>query len=93
MKSVDRQIKKQINTQVKLVESLSVLSFLPVGAEPGRVKRESRMTCMRMLRMPPFVTPKSGEKPYLEVLPDIACGVIIQATISVLRLVKNMPIN
>ena len=28
---------------------------------------ESRITCMRMLRTPPFFPPKSGEKPYLEI--------------------------
>ena len=41
------------------------LSFLPaphIGAEPGRAKGESRITCMRMLRTPPFFPPKSGEK-------------------------------
>ena len=44
-----------------------------MGAEPGRAKRESRITCMSMLRKPPFFLPKSGEKPYLE---DSACGAI-----------------
>ena len=45
------------------------LSFFPphIGAEPGRAKEESRITCMRMLRTPPFFPPKSGEKPYLEI--------------------------
>ena len=40
------------------------LYFLPapIGAEPGRAKEESRITCMRMLRTPPFFPPKSGEK-------------------------------
>ena len=41
------------------------LPFLPaphIGAEPGRAKGESRITCMRMLRTPPFFPPKSGEK-------------------------------
>ena len=53
----------------RLVQSLNSL-FLPppIGAEPGRAKRESRITCMRMLRTPPFFPPKSREKPYLEVL-------------------------
>ena len=40
------------------------LSFLPtpLGAEPGRAKEESRITCMRMLRTTPFFSPKSGGK-------------------------------
>ena len=51
------------NTWSSLVQSLNS-PFFPsfIGAEPGRAKRESSLTCMRMLR-----TPKSGEKPYLEV--------------------------
>ena len=56
-----------------LVQSLNSPFFPPphIGAEPGRAKEESRITCMRMLRTPPFpppTPPKSGEKPYLEVL-------------------------
>ena len=37
-----------------LVSPVPELSFLPaphIGAEPGRAKGESRITCMRMLRM------------------------------------------
>ena len=35
----------------KLVQSLNSPFFPPhIGAEPGRAKRESRITCMRMLR-------------------------------------------
>ena len=50
-----------------LVQSLNSPFFPPhMGAEPGRAKRESRITCMRVLRIPPFFPPKSGEKPYLE---------------------------
>ena len=46
-----------------LVQSLNSPFFPPhVGAEPGRAKEESRITCMRMLRTPPFFPPKSGEK-------------------------------
>ena len=53
----------------KIVQSLNSPFFPPhIGAEPGRAKRESRITCMRMLRTPPFFPPKSREKPYLEVL-------------------------
>lgn len=58
--------------------SVPELFFLlaPIGAEPGRAKRESRITSMRIPRTPPFF-PKIGEKPYLEVLfPDLARGVI-----------------
>ena len=52
-----------------IVQSLNSPFFPPpIGAEPGRAEGESRITCMRMLRTPPFFPPKSGEKPYLEVL-------------------------
>ena len=51
-----------------LVQSLNSPFFPPhIGTEPGRAKEESRITCMRMLRTPPFFPPKSGEKPYLEI--------------------------
>ena len=51
-----------------LVQSLNSPFFPPhIGAEPGRAKRESRITCMHMLRIPPFFPPKLGEKPCLEV--------------------------
>ena len=45
------------------------LSFLPAPyrAEPGRAKEESRITCMRMLRTPPFFPPNRGKKPHLVV--------------------------
>ena len=58
-----------MNFRVELVQSLNSPFFPPhIGAEPGRAKEESRITCMRMLRKPPFPPPpKSGEKPYLEV--------------------------
>ena len=69
-----------------------------IGTELGRAKEESRITCMRMLRTPPFFPSKSGEKPYLEVL--FRFGLWrdflrdnIQATISAFRLIKNMSIN
>ena len=36
---------------LRLVQSLNSPFFLPpIGAEPGRAKGESRITCMRMLR-------------------------------------------
>ena len=58
---------QQVNRLV--VQSLNSPFFPPfIGAEPGRAKGESRITCMRMLRTPPFFSPKSGEKSYLEVL-------------------------
>ena len=52
---------------------------------------------MRMLRKPPFFHPKSGEKPYLEVLSRFGLwrdflNDNIQATISAFRLIKNMSI-
>ena len=40
-----------------VVSPVLELSFLPalyIGAEPGRAKEESRITCMRMFRTPPF---------------------------------------
>ena len=52
----------------EVVQSLNSPFFPPhIGTEPGRAKEESRITCMRMLRTPPFFPPKSGEKPYLEI--------------------------
>ena len=51
-----------------------------------------------MLRTPPFFPPKSGEKPYLEVLSRFGLwrdflNDNIQATISAFTLIKNMSIN
>ena len=38
-------------TRRRLIQSLNSPFFPPpIGAEPGRAKRESRITCMRMLR-------------------------------------------
>ena len=82
-----------------VVQSLNSPFFPPhIGAEPGRAKEESRITCMRMLRTPPFFPPKSGEKPYLEVFSRFGfwrnfLNDNIQATISAFRLIKNMSIN
>ena len=57
-----------------IVKSLNS-PFFPtpsIGAELGRAKRESRITCMRMLRTPPIpaakIKKKMGEKSYLEVI-------------------------
>ena len=82
-----------------LVQSLNSPFFPPhIGAQPGRAKEESRITCMRVLRMTPFFFPKSGEKPYLEVLSRFGLwrdflNDNIQATISSFRLIKDMSIN
>ena len=82
-----------------LVQSLNSPFFPPhIGAEPGRAKEESRITCMRMLRTPPFFPPKSGEKPYLQVFSRFGfwrnfLHYNIQATMSAYRLIKNMSIN
>ena len=82
-----------------LVQSLNSTFFPPhIGAEPGRAKEESRITCMRMLRTPLFFLPNRGEKPYLEVLSRFGLwrdflNDNIQATISAFRLIKNMSIN
>ena len=82
-----------------LVQSLNSPFFPPhIGAEPGRAKEESRITCMRMLRTPPFFPPKSGEKPYLEELSRFGLwrdflNDNMQATLSAFRLIKNMSSN
>ena len=45
-----------------VVQSLNSHFFPPnLGAEPRRAKRESRITCMRMLRTPPFFPPNRGK--------------------------------
>ena len=45
-----------------IVQSLNSPFFPPhIGAEPGRAKEESRITCMRMLRTPPFFPPNRGK--------------------------------
>ena len=42
---------KSLKVRNSLVQSLSSPFFPPpLGAEPGQAKRESRITCMRMLR-------------------------------------------
>ena len=86
-------------TSEKIVQSLNSPFFPPhIEAEPGRAKEESRITCMRMLRTPPFFPPKSGEKPYLVVFSRFGLqrdflNDNIQKKISVFRLIKNMSIN
>ena len=76
---------------ISLVQSLNSPFFPPhIRAEPGRAKEESRITCMHMLRTPPFLPLKSGGKPYLEVFSRFGLWCVflndnIQETISVFR--------
>ena len=52
------------NVSGQLVQSLNSTFFPPhIGAEPGRAKRESRITCMRMLRTPPFLPHSRHQRP------------------------------
>ena len=87
----------QLTTTIQLVQCLNSPFFPPhIGAKPERAKEESRITYMRMHRTPPFLPPKSGEKPYLEVLSRFGLwrdflNDNIQATIFAFRLIKNMP--
>ena len=85
------------SSETDVVQSLNSPFFPPhIGTEPGRAKEESRITCMRMLRTPPFFPPKSGEKPYLEIFSRFCLWrdfLITQATISAFRLNKNISIN
>ena len=65
--------KAKIETEVtssRLVQSLNSPFFPPpMGSEGGWAKSESIITCMRMLRTPPFPpSPQIGGNPYLEVL-------------------------
>ena len=73
-----------------LVQSLNSPFFPPlIGAEPGRAKEESRITCMRMLRTPPFSPTNRGKKPYLEVLSRFR----LWRDFLNCRPVKNMSVN
>ena len=82
----------------ELVQSLNSPFFPPlIGTEPGRAKEESRITCMRMLRTPPFFPPNRG-KTIFEVLSRFSLwrnflNNSVQATISAFRSVKNMSVN
>ena len=61
----------------RIVQSLNSPFFPPhIGAEPGRAKEESRITCMRMLRTPPFFPPNRGKNHIWKYFPDLACGAI-----------------
>ena len=60
-----------------LVQSLNSPFFPPhIGAEPRRAKRESRITCMRMLRIPPFFPPNREKNHIWKHVSDSACSVI-----------------
>ena len=49
-------------TCIYVVQSLnSPFSPPHIGAEPEQAKRESRITCMRMFRTPPFFPPNRGK--------------------------------
>ena len=63
-----------------LVQSLNSPFFPPpIGAEPGGrgTKRESRITCMRMLRTSPYFPPKSGENHIWKYFPESVCAAIL----------------
>ena len=47
-----------------------------IGPEPGRAKRESRITCMRMLITPSFFPLNRGKNHIWKYFPDSACGAI-----------------
>ena len=82
-----------------IVQSLNSPFFLPhIGAEPGRAKEDSKITCIGILRTPPFLPPKTGGKTYLEVFSRFGLwrdflNDNIQETISAFRLIKNRSIN
>ena len=60
--SCDHYLRHVRKTWQKVVQSLNSPLFPPlIGAEPWRAKEESRITCMRMLRTPPFF-PQIGVK-------------------------------
>ena len=92
-------LKPPLGMRKHIAQSLNSPFFPPhIGAKPGRAKEESRITYMRMLRTPPFFSPKSGEKPCFVVLSRFGLwrdflNDNIQATISVFRLIKTMSIN
>ena len=84
-----------IMTCMYIVQSLNSPFFPPhIGAEPVRVKEESRITCMRMRRTPPFFPPNRGKTIFSrfglwrDFLNDNT-----QAIISAFRLIKNVSIN
>ena len=70
----------------------------PYGAKPGRAKRESRITCMRMLRTPLFFPPNRGKNHIWQYFPEAACGAIFWIIIYKQQFlhsdwVKNISIN
>ena len=63
----------QVGSRRGLVQSLNSPFFPPpIGAEPGRAKGKSRITCMRMLRTPPFFPPNRGKNHIWNYFPDSA---------------------
>ena len=69
--------KKFFTSGVFLVQTLNSSFFPPnIGAEPGRAKRESRITCMRILRIPPFFPPNRGKNYIWKYFPDLVCSAI-----------------
>ena len=63
----NRELTLKCKFKCYVVQSLNSPFFPPhIGTEPGRAKEESKATCMRMLKTPPFF-PQIGGKPYLEV--------------------------
>ena len=84
--AVEDLINSKLNNKRKLarlitqyiVQSLNSPFFPPlIGAEPGRAKEESRITCMRMLRTPPFFPPIRGENHIWKYVSDLACAAIL----------------
>ena len=73
--------KSSQNTYETLVQSLNSPFFpLYILAEPGQAKRESRITCMRMLRTPFFLSNR-GKNHIWKYFPDSACGAIFRVII------------
>ena len=97
--SILRDFTGKTTAYKSLVQSLNSPFFPPhIGTEPGRAKEESRITCMRMLRTPPFFSPQIGGKTIFESVFQIWLVAqfsewYLQATISAFRLIKTMSIN
>ena len=70
-----------ILTSSDLVQSLNSPFFPPpLGAEPRQAKRESRITCMHMLRIPPLLPPDRGKNIW-KYFPGSARGTIFRVII------------
>ena len=71
-----------IPSKPPIVQSLNSPFFPPlIGNEPGRAEEESRITCMRMLRTPPFFPPHRGKNHIWKNFPDSVCGAILRIII------------